>query len=195
MKDRRTSKEPDVALPDRTWNASDLLRQPPVKEMIRENSKFKKQIETAARILSEDSELKELEDAVAALKHAAGGIIQGYIDVFFSYKSQDADAARTIVNELRAYAGGKLRITFASEFSEEIAGAKWGKRIREGIKKAHWFILLLPDPSMDWDWCLYETGQFRNRILSEKVHKLICLHHPKQKEHPGDQTEVAAIDP
>jgi hypothetical protein len=193
MKDRRSSKETDAALLDRTWNAGDLLKQPPVKEMIRENPKFKKQIEAAARILSEDSELKELEDAVAALKHAAGGIIQGYIDVFFSYKSQDADAARTIVNELRAYAGGKLRITFASEFSEEIAGAKWGKRIREGIKKAHWFILLLPDPSMDWDWCLYETGQFRNRILSEKIHKLICLHHPKQKELPPQIDDLQAV--
>ena len=177
----------------RSWNAEDLISQPSVRKMIEANPNFRKNIETAAKILSEDTELKDLDDAVGALKHTAGAIIQGYIDVFFSYKSQDSDSARTIVDELRLYAGGKLKIVYAGEFPEDIVGAKWNKRIREAIKKAHWFILLLPDASVEWDWCLYETGQFRNRMLSEKVHRLICLHHPKQKELPPQIDEFQAV--
>ena len=45
MKDRRSSKGTVAALLDRTWNAGDLLKQTQIKEMIRKNSKFKKQIE------------------------------------------------------------------------------------------------------------------------------------------------------
>jgi hypothetical protein len=44
---------------DRTWNAGDLLKQTQIKEMIRENSKFKKQIEA--------------EGAAAADRRPAGG--------------------------------------------------------------------------------------------------------------------------
>jgi hypothetical protein len=75
MKVAHSSKGVSIQVLDRSWNAADLIRQPSVKKMIKENPKFKKQIELAARILSEDSDLKELEDAVGALKHSAGGII------------------------------------------------------------------------------------------------------------------------
>jgi len=51
----------------------------------------------------------------------------------------------------------------------------------------------LARPVHGLDWCLYETGQFRNRILSEKVHKLICLHHPKQKELPPQIDDLQAV--
>jgi hypothetical protein len=65
--------------------------------------------------------------------------------------------------------------------------------IREGIKKAHWFILLLPDPSVDWDWCLFETGMFRAKMVSDKVNRLICIHHPGQTDLPSQIEEFQAV--
>jgi len=47
------------------------------------------------------------------------------------------------------------------------------------VCRANWFILLLPDPSDDWDWCLYETGLFDRKANSGD--RLICLHHPDTK--------------
>ncbi|MFX0201230.1 MAG: hypothetical protein ACFFCW_34365, partial [Candidatus Hodarchaeota archaeon] len=67
------------------------------------------------------------------------------------------------------------------------------KMIREGIKKAHWFILLLPDPSVDWDWCLFETGMFRAKMVSDKVNRLICLHHPGLNDLPPQINEFQAV--
>ena len=46
----------------------------------------------------------------------------------------------------------------------KLAGKPWRNKIREEIHRANWFILLLPDPSEDWDWCLYETGMFEGDL-------------------------------
>jgi hypothetical protein len=61
----------------------------------------------------------------------------------------------------------------------KLAGKPWRNKIREEIHRANWFILLLPDPSEDWDWCLYETGMFEGDLTS--ADRLICLHHPDTK--------------
>ncbi len=148
---------------------------------------YREKIHNAARILSEE------EDPIKSTLEAAGAIISQRINVFFSYKSEDEDSARDIVEELRTYAANTLNITFAAEFTEEIAGARWNRAIREAIHKAHWFILLMPDPAVKWDWCLFETGMFSGKIVSDKVHKLICLHHPAHTELPPQISDFQAV--
>lgn len=131
-------------------------------------------------------------DPKSALLVATKAIRKDKINVFVSYKKQDEDAARTVVRELRKYGGRHLSIEYMAEFAESTAGEDFNKKIRECIQKAHWFILLLPDPSVDWDWCLFETGMLRVRML-EGVHKLICLHHPHQTELPPQISEFQAV--
>lgn len=98
------------------------------------------------------------------------------VNVFFSYKAKDRMAATAVVRILRKYSADKLQICYQAEFGEEITGQKWREKIKREIDRANWFILLLPDPSDDWDWCLYETGLFdRNATSSDRM---ICLHHP-----------------
>ena len=58
-------------------------------------------------------------------------------------------------------------------------GKQWRRKIRRSIREANWFILLLPDPSDDWDWCLFETGLFEANLTS--ADRLICIHHPDIK--------------
>ena len=61
-------------------------------------------------------------------------------------------------------------------FTEQYAGQRWRDQISKGVRGANWFILLLPDPSDELDWCLFETGLFEAQLTS--ADRLICLHHP-----------------
>lgn len=164
-----------------------ILQNHRVVDLVEQNEHAKEGIERAAIFLENEP------NPIAAIYEAARAHIEGKINVFFSYKSQDEETAKVIVNKLRLYAAGKLEIVYAGEFAKTIAGANWNDKIRESIKKAHWFILLLPDPSVDWDWCLFETGIFRGKMVSDKVNKLFCLHHPDQPDLPPQIKEFQAI--
>ena len=115
-------------------------------------------------------------DAPAALRKVLPALSEKIVKIFFSYKSKDKSAAQSIVKVLKDNSANKLQITFQREFTEEIAGRQYRKHIRNRVQQANWFILLLPDPSDELDWCLYETGQFEAQYTS--ADRLICLHHP-----------------
>ena len=79
---------------------------------------------------------------------------------------------------LRKTSADKLNVTYMADF-RKLVGRRWRQKIRNEIHCANWFILLLPDPSDDWDWCLYEAGMFEGEMTS--ADRLICLHHPDTK--------------
>ena len=164
---------------------NDILSNTKIKEIIDRNPKIENSVERAAEILCEEPH------PLAAVRESIRGIINNKIDVFLSYKSKDEITARKVVEQLRVFAGDKLRIIYAADFPRD-AGTNWNKKIRESIKKAQWFILLLPDPSVDWDWCLFETGMFRGKMVSDKVNKLFCLHHP-DVQPPSQIKEFQAV--
>ena len=136
-------------------------------------------LDSEDRIKRAAEELAGKPDALKALKKLLPALSQDKINVFFSYKKKDEDAARTIVEALRSKSAGKLLITYQAEFTKKIAGIKWRASIRDAIHRGNWFILLFPDPSDDWDWCLFETGLFEAQLTS--ADRLICLHHPDTK--------------
>lgn len=183
----------EYILPDETIESevnyvrtiNEILNDPKIKEIIDRNPQIEKNVERAAEILIEEPH------PFAATRESIRGIINNKIDVFFSYKSKDEKTARKVVEQLRVFAGDKLRITYAADFPRD-AGTNWSKKIRESVKKAQWFILLLPDPSADWDWCLFETGMFRGKMVSDKVNRLFCLHHP-DVQPPTQIKEFQAI--
>jgi hypothetical protein len=121
-------------------------------------------------------ELAEKSDAPAALKKLLPALSSKVVKVFFSYKKKDEPAAKVVVDVLRESSAEKLDITFQGEFTQEISGMHWRQQIRESVRQANWFILLLPDPSEELDWCLYETGLFEAQLTT--ADRLICLHHP-----------------
>jgi TIR domain len=122
------------------------------------------------------SELANADDAIRAMKKLLPALGQKVVPVFFSYKKKDERAAQRIVEVLRTNSADKLQITYQGDFTREIAGRKWREKIRASIEQANWFVLLLPDHSDDWDWCLFETGIFEAQRTS--ADRLICLHHP-----------------
>ena len=133
----------------------------------------------AKEITAAIEQLAEKPDARIAIKKLRPALAAKTVYVFFSYKKKDERAAVAVVNALRKFSAGKLRISYQADFTEEIAGKQWRDKIRDEVCRANWFILLLPDPSDDWDWCLYETGIFDRQPTS--ADRLICLHHPDTK--------------
>jgi hypothetical protein len=58
-------------------------------------------------------------------------------------------------------------------------GEEWDRAVHEAAQQADWLILLYTDPSVAWDWCLYETGYFaahKDKTVPPK--KLVVLHSP-----------------
>jgi hypothetical protein len=119
--------------------------------------------------------LADKPDALASLRKLLPALDAKAVKVFFSYKSTDKVAAEAIVQVLSKTSAGKLEITFQGGFGK-IVGQSYRQKIRDSVREANWFILLLPDPSDELDWCLYETGQFEAQLTS--ADRLICLHHP-----------------
>jgi hypothetical protein len=155
---------------------NEILSDPDVVEFLSSHQGTSDEIQKAAK------ELEGKTDAIPAIKKLFPALSKKEIRIFFSYKHQDIKTARTIVELLREYAGRTLQITYMGDFKTDITGEKWRQHIIERVKEANWFILLLPDPSEDWDWCLFETGLFEAQHTS--ADRLICLHHP-DIELPG----------
>jgi hypothetical protein len=115
-------------------------------------------------------------DDLQALKKILPALDENVVRVFFSYKKKDEDVATKIMELLRIHSADKLQIISMADFERDIAGKPFREFIREEVQRANWFILLLPDPSDGWDWCLYEAGLFEAHNTS--ADRLICIHHP-----------------
>ena len=142
-----------------------------IKEFISRNEPRADEIIRAVEIIKDE----DTRDIVPAIKKVARALYSNKINVFFSYKLKDEAVASKVVKAMRS-ASTKLNITYAKEFE---SGKDYREKILRATRNAHWFILLLPDPSEDWDWCLYESGLFRAKTFPGD--KLICIHHKDSK--------------
>lgn len=166
----------------------EILGHPDIVEWLKHHPDAKSRLERAAALL------KEKPDALAAVRKLLPSLVDGTVKVFFSYKRVDERAATAIVDVLRQNSADKLDITYMAGFTEQYAGQRWRDQISKGVRSANWFILLLPDPSDELDWCLFETGLFEAQLTS--ADRLICLHHPDTEvPHPiqGYQAIAATL--
>jgi len=150
--------------------AQELIDNPDISSFLATHQGADEFVRKAAR------ELAGKPDAPAALKKLLPALTSKIVNVFFSYKNKDQATANAVVNVLRQASAGKLNITFQGGFLQQTLGQNWRQLIHNSIRDANWFILLLPDPSDELDWCLYETGLFAAQLTS--ADRLICLHHP-----------------
>jgi hypothetical protein len=151
-------------------NANEILSDSEIAAFLKTHQGAAKEIERAAEILANKT------DAIAALKKLLPALGEKVVHVFFSYKQKDELAATAVVDILRTNSAEKLDIAYQAAFTEKIAGKLWRQEIHTAVDNANWFVLLLPDPSDDWDWPLYEAGLFEGKFTSGD--RLICLHHP-----------------
>ena len=142
------------------------------KELISRNDPSAKEIINAVNKLKDE----DPNEVIQAIKKSARAIYNNQINIFFSYKLKDETVATAVVEQIRKVSDSKLKITYAKEFE---SGEDYREKILRATRNAHWFILLLPDPNEDWDWCLYESGLFRAKQFPGD--RLVCIHHADSK--------------
>ena len=92
--------------------------------------------------------------------------------VFISHKAKDRFAVEEIVKKMRLYAGKEIEFYVSgSEY-----GVDWREKISQYLETSDWYILIYTDPTLDWDWCLYEAGLFEGMNPPSDRHRLICIH-------------------
>jgi hypothetical protein len=153
----------------------EILSDLAVRHFLETNQYAADRIKRAAACLARQPD-STLAENTASLRKLLPSLAEQVIRVFFSYKKKDERAAKTIVELLRENAADKLQVTYQADFGKVIAGKPWREMITKEVRGANWFILLLPDPSDELDWCLFETGLFHAQLTS--ADRLICLHHP-----------------
>lgn len=100
--------------------------------------------------------------------------------IFISHKSHDGVEAEELQSLLLRYASSAMEI-FCSE--QITPGTPWLEWIQEKLVGSNMLLLLFTDPSLDWDWCLYEAGLFTD-LRGKGRQTVVCIHDPNKEPPP-----------
>jgi len=97
------------------------------------------------------------------------------LNIFISHKHEYDAAARGIKSTLAKWGGRNLNVFISEEIPP---GDDWFKWIKDRLAESNILLLLFTEPTLSWDWCLYEAGLFQ-RIDGNDFRRVICLHGPQ----------------
>jgi hypothetical protein len=98
------------------------------------------------------------------------------LTIFISHKLESRTNASILAGSLSAFGGNRIKALYSANF---LFGGTWQEDIEEGLTKASMLILLYEGPQIAWDWCLFETGFFRAKMMDSSTPRfLVCLHSP-----------------
>lgn len=100
---------------------------------------------------------------------------QDVFRVFVSHKSDDAELATVVAEEMRKLAPDRIECWVSGEALT--AGMDWDREIKKQLARSHLLVLLFTTPQHTWDWCLYEVGLYV-RFDVEDVTSVACLFDP-----------------
>ena len=94
-------------------SAEEIHNDPEVKSFLKKYGGAVKQTERAIEILSKE------QDGLDAVKKILPALAKKTLFVFFSYKTKDEAAAKSIVKLLRKSAADKLKISYQADFGKD----------------------------------------------------------------------------
>jgi len=101
------------------------------------------------------------------------------LTIFISHKLESRANAAILAGNLSVFGGDRIKVLYSGNY---LFGVNWQKEIEEGLTKASMLILLYEGPHIAWDWCLFETGFFRAKMMDSPTPRfLTCLHRPEQE--------------
>jgi len=132
---------------------------------------FLEEEETMATLVTVDSPLP-------GLQPGPGAPFPLPLKVFISYKQNDFAAADRIRQQLERIGGNNgIRVFVSGDDHVVKAAQEWRSIILNNLREAHVLIFLYTDPSLHWDWCLYETGYFDGRQDPQQLDRRLYLLH------------------
>jgi TIR domain len=119
-----------------------------------------------------------IDAASSVLRPGPAALFPLPLKVFISYKQKDVAAAEHIRQQLEKIGGSNGIEVFVSGDDHVIKAAQdWRRIILQNLREAHVLIFLYTDPSLHWDWCLYETGYFDGRQDPQQLDRRLYLLH------------------
>jgi hypothetical protein len=115
--------------------------------------------------------------------------------IFISHKVVDRTLAKALKSVL-------LQLGMHDEdvfLSEEISpGVPWNEKILDALRSSETLVFIYTDPSLDWDWCLFECGFFAGLPkIGGKDRRLICINagigRPSPLDRWQDVSSVGAL--
>lgn len=97
------------------------------------------------------------------------------VNIFISHKKEDKATALGIRDILKGFDDDENPMVDFHLSEEIFGGDKWYEWITSKLKSSNLLILLFTDPTLDWDWCLYEAGLF-DLMDGDHHRRTICLH-------------------
>ena len=110
------------------------------------------------------------------------------VKVFVSRKEKDSAIVSRIIKRLEIPAGDSVRFFTSTEI---ISGESWRNQILDNLVAADVLFLIYTDPTMGWDWCLYEVGLF-TPLDRESERPIVCLH-PAGQQPPAPLQHIQAV--
>jgi len=124
------------------------------------------------------SSLATIDSALPRLEPGPAAPFPLPLKVFISYKQKDFAAADRIRQQLERIGGNNgIRVFVSGDDHVVKAAQEWRSVILKNLREAHVLIFLYTDPSLHWDWCLYETGYFDGRQDPQQLDRRLYLLH------------------
>ncbi len=92
------------------------------------------------------------------------------IRVFLSHKEEHRDIAVGI-RDILNFLSERLEVFM---FEDQPAGEAYRDQIKTALAESDLLLLLYLNPSLEWDWCLYEVGLFTS--LGKEPRPIVCIH-------------------
>ena len=117
--------------------------------------------------------------------------------IFISHKvgrdQKTAEALKTILT--RPFDRTDVLAVHISE--KIVPGHGWKHKIYRWLHESNLLLLLFTDPTLDWNWCLYEAGLFTdlNKLNESQDHepKIVCIY-PPGKEAPRPLEHIQGVE-
>jgi hypothetical protein len=110
------------------------------------------------------------------------------LNIFISHKHEYEPAARAIKSTLSKWGAKNVKVFISEEIPP---GEDWFKWIQDRLAESNILLLLFTEPTLSWDWCLYEAGLFQH-IDGTDFRRVICLHSP-QTDPPRPLKHLQAV--
>jgi TIR domain len=121
--------------------------------------------------------LTTIDSALPALQSSPAASFPLPLKVFISYKQKDFSAAEHIRQQLERIGGNGIQVFVSGDDNVVQAAQEWRSVILKNLREAHVLLFLYTDPSLHWDWCLYETGYFDGRQDPQQLDRRLYLLH------------------
>ncbi|MHC4710343.1 MAG: toll/interleukin-1 receptor domain-containing protein, partial [Planctomycetota bacterium] len=111
-------------------------------------------------------------------------------ELFISHRLEDKDIALSLKSFISLWSRARITVHVCEEI---LGGDKWYDWIENRISQSNILLFLCTSEKVDWGWCLYEVGLFRNP-KDPKKGRLVCISNVDMEKLPSPIRQFKGYD-